>query len=160
MRAVSLILLLLAGCGGSESVTVPAANVAAKADVQPPAPVSLAGVDFAGPVHTFGTEPYWALDISPERIRFQDFSIDDGEPDYWAPAVAKAASNGVVIETRTPAGEAATISFTGESCLEVGEEENRQPLTAVVKIGTRTLTGCAGQKEPEPVLSKAGNAMP
>lgn len=160
MRATVIAILLLAGCGSSEPATVEADNVALSPEVllPPTTATSLAGVDFRKPVRAFGTEPYWSMDISPETIRFEDLSVDDGAPANWAPHAPKIAGTAAVIETRTPKGEPVTITLMGESCLEVGGEANTLPLKASVKIGERTLTGCAGEKLPPPGSPEAENA--
>ncbi len=161
MRAVSIVLLLMvAGCGGSESAQSQAENVALAPEAlqQKPTATSIAGVDFGKPVRAFGTEPYWALDIAPGKIRFEDFSIDDGAAVDWAPAAAKVTGTVAVIQTKTKVGEPVTITLAGESCLEVGGEANALPLKATVKIGARTLTGCAGERLPDPGSPQAGNA--
>lgn len=158
MRTIVIAALLLAGCGGSPDA-VEGDNVALSPEalLPPTTPTSLAGVDFGKPVRAFGTEPYWALDITPGAIRFEDFAVKDGVAVDWAPRAPKIAGTSAVIETRTPTGEAVTILLTGESCLEVGDEASRLPLTARVKIGDRTLTGCAGERLSEPEASETDN---
>jgi len=145
VRAIVIAALLLAGCGASDSAD-PVENVALSPEalLPPTTPTSLAGVDFDKPVRAFGTEPFWALDIAPDRIRFEEYSVEGSATD-WAVRRPKVAGTVAVIETETPKGEAVTITLRGESCLEVGAEDSRLPLTATVKIGARTLTGCAGE---------------
>lgn len=125
------------------------ANISAPAAAAPTPEVSiasakLAGVDFGKPVQAYGTEPYWGLQITPGKLRFSDNSVGDGIEENWAPAVPVVSGKTAVIRTKTPAGLAVTITLSAESCLEVGEEDNREPLTAAIKIGDRTLMGCAG----------------
>ena len=161
MRAVSIaLLLMLAGCGGSESALSQGENVALAPEAlqQKPTATGVAGVDFGKPVRAFGTEPYWALDITPEKIRFEDFGVEDSAAVDWAPAKPKVTGIVAVIETRTKAGDPVTVTLSGESCLEVGGEANTLPLKAVVKIGSRTLTGCAGERLPDPGTPEAANA--
>lgn len=154
-------LLLLAGCGGSDKTRSTGGNVTldpAALQLKPTA-TSVAGVDFTKAVRAFGTEPYWALDITPGKIRFEDFGMKDGEAVDWSAHPPKVTGTVAVIEARTPAGEVAIITLRGESCLEVGEEEDALPLKAEVRIGARTLTGCAGQNMVRPPLPVGHNAM-
>jgi len=152
--------LLLAACGGSESGGREAENVALDPAVLLPksTATSVAGVDLTRAVRAFGIEPYWALDIAPERIRFEDLGVKHGKPVDWAPRPAKVDGIAAVIETQTPEGEAATITLTGGSCLELGGEGSTLPLKAVVRIGARTLRGCAGQNLVRPAPDVVGNA--
>ena len=159
MRAIVIAALLLAGCGGSKPAAVEADNITLSPEVllPPTTPTSLAGVDFGKPVRAFGTEPYWSLDITPDKISFEDLSVGDGVTSEWPHRAPKVAGTVAVIETRTPKGEAVTITLRGESCLEVGGEASRLPLTATVKIGERTLIGCAGERLSEPATDAADN---
>lgn len=154
------LLMLLAGCGGSDLGPDQGENIVLGPEALQPksTATSLGGVDFTKPVRAFGTEPFWALDIAPGKIRFEDFQIKDGEAVDLAPHAPMVSGNVAVIETRAPDGEAVTITLSGESCLEVGTESNILPLKASVKIGARTLTGCAGQKLPDPGSPEALNA--
>lgn len=165
MRAISLIsLLILAGCtapmAANQAANVTDNSVAAIALAPTPTPApagKLAGVDFAKPVTAFGTEPFWNVEIEPGRLQFTDYSVGEGVKEDWAVAAPVFAGNTAVIQTKTKAGAAVTITLTGESCLEVGEEDNRVPLTAMVKIGDRTLMGCAGPKRDDaPADNAAG----
>ncbi|RYD56564.1 MAG: hypothetical protein EOP60_05005 [Sphingomonadales bacterium] len=165
MRTISLIgLLMLAGCtapmAANQASNVTENAVAADATIPAPTPApagKLAGVDFAKPVSAFGTEPYWEVEIEPGRLQFTDYSVAEGTKEEWALAAPAFAGNTAVIQTKTKAGVAVTITLTGESCLEVGEEDNRVPLTATVKIGDRTLMGCAGPKRDDvPADNSAG----
>jgi len=159
MRAVLIIMLLaLAGCGAPDAPEPE--NIALSPEVLLPAstPTSLAGVDFTKPVRALGTEPYWALDIAPDVLRFEDYAAEGDKAVQWTPQAPKVAGNRAVIETRTPGGELVRIVFTGGSCLEIGGEGSALPLKAVVTIGPRTLTGCAGEKLGAAAPPPADNA--
>ncbi|HEX8301886.1 hypothetical protein [Sphingomonas sp.] len=159
--ATATMLMLLASCGESaKEAEKRGENAALDPQVlqQKPTSTSVAGVDFGKRVEAFGTEPYWLLGVEPGKIEFEDFSIEDGVKTVWPAAAPKVTGNVAAIETRTPQGEAVTITLTGESCLEVGGEENTLPLKAQVKIGARILRGCAGQKLPDPGSPEAQNA--
>ncbi|RYD61485.1 MAG: hypothetical protein EOP58_14750, partial [Sphingomonadales bacterium] len=100
-------LLLLAGCGNpAEEARKQGENVAFDPAVlqQKPTATSIAGVDFGKPVNAMGTEPYWLLEITPENIRFEDFSVEDGVKSTWPAQAPKVTGNNAVIETRTPKG--------------------------------------------------------
>lgn len=164
MRAVLITMLLaLASCGSSEPAEPDNITLSPEALLPRSTPTSLAGVDFTKPVRAFGTEPYWSLDITPELLRFEDYAAEDDKPVDWAPRAPKVAGNRAVLETRTPSGEAVTITFTGGNCLEVGGEGSALPLSVSVRIGTRTLTGCAGERlgpTPRPETDNAATDRP
>lgn len=164
MRAISIAMvpmLLLGGCGGSDEAARQGENVTLDPAVLLPKPTatSLAGVDFGKRVEAFGTEPYWLLGIEPGKIEFEDYGARDGAKTIWSVQAPKIAGTVAVIETRTAKGEAVTITLSGESCLEVGGEKQTLPLRAVVKIGARTLRGCAGQKLGGARAEEADNAV-
>ncbi|RYY26871.1 MAG: hypothetical protein EOP62_08920 [Sphingomonadales bacterium] len=161
MRAIAIAsLILLAGCGDS-GAPVSGENIALDPQLlqQKPTATSIAGVDFGKRVEAFGTEPYWLLALEPGKIEFEDFGIKDGVKSEWPAQAPTITGNVATIETRTATGEAVTITLAGESCLEVGEEDNTLPLKATVKIGARTLTGCAGQKLGGAAAADSDNAI-
>ena len=162
LLATATMLTLLAGCGGSDKeAEKQGQNVAFDPAVlqQKPTATSVAGVDFGKAVNAMGTEPYWLLEMTSEKIQFEDYSIEDGVKTVWPAAAPKVTRNVAIFETKTPTGEAVTITLTGESCLEVGEEANSLPLKAMVKIGERTLMGCAGEKRVGAAGAESDNAI-
>ena len=134
MRAVVLsaaaLSLVLAACS----------QPAQKAPEAPKAePRALAGVDLDQPVHVLGTEPFWAVEITPQGLTYS--GVDRAEQ--------KAANPGPTLQgnlvswaTKTEAGADLTVTLTATDCTD-GMSDRTYPLTAKVEIGGETLTGCA-----------------
>jgi uncharacterized membrane protein len=152
MRTMTMIgLMALAGCSTQQE---PAANATANtADVAviggtapagPPPP--LGTVDLGQPLRAFGTEPGWSLDVTPGVITYTDYSAEDPKAETFMPAIPAVAGGKAVWRTRNTAGEAVVLTLTLKDCLEAGEEDMTQPLTAEFKMGGTTRTGCAGPK--------------
>lgn len=149
--------LLLAGCGGGSVVinAENAATVAAEngAAALPPAPAPkafpkllLGDFDLNQLIRAFGTEPFWTLDMGPGTFSYTDYSVDEPKaaPFYWADPVI--AGDTATYTTKNVAGDVVVLTLTRKDCLEVGEEDQKVPLTAELKIGSKTLHGCAGPK--------------
>jgi len=134
MRAVFLsaaaLSLVLAACS----------QPAQKAPEAPKAePRALAGVDLDQPVHVLGTEPFWAVEITPQGLTYS--GVDRAEQ--------KAANPGPTLQgnlvswtTKTETGADLTVTLTATDCSD-GMSDRTYPLTAKVEIGGETLTGCA-----------------
>jgi uncharacterized membrane protein len=134
--------LALGACGSEPAQENAAANITAAPT--PPPSLMFGKVDLLKHVRAFGTEPYWIVDLAPGTIEFTDFSAEKPEPQpfyYVPPAIADGTAR---YTTRNRAGDAVVLTLTAEPCLEAGEEEDTQPLTAELRIGARTLRGCAG----------------
>ena len=127
--------LALAGCGGGEEV---ANNSAMPTPTPTPGPM-LGGVDLDKPIRATGSAPYWAIYIAPGTIAFADAPA--ASPRDFYPISPKLAGDIARFETQTPEAEPVTITLTARACA-VGEEA--LPLNAEVRIGSRTLKGCAG----------------
>jgi uncharacterized membrane protein len=140
--------LLLAGCGPTPDEQA-AANAANAAAVPAPTPVAMLGtVNIARPVRAFGTEPYWTLDLAPGEMSFVERDVENPPVTPFYPVAPAIAGDTATWTTRNPAGEPVVVTLTAKECLEAGEPEDAAPLTAEVKIGARTLHGCAGPKPP------------
>jgi uncharacterized membrane protein len=135
-RVLSLgFLLALAGCGGEE----PGNNNAAPVTKPVPKPM-LGGVDLNQPVRASGAAPYWAIHIAPGTIAYSDAPDMADLTDFY-PVSPKLADGRAVFDTKTPEAEPVTIILTAQAC--TGGKQ-ALPLTAEVRIGGRTLRGCAG----------------
>jgi uncharacterized membrane protein len=127
--------LALAGCGGGEEA---ANNSAAPTPTPTPGPM-LGGVDLDKPIRATGSAPYWAIYIAPGTIAFADAPATS--PTDFYPISPKLAGDTARFETQTPDAEPVTITLTAKACV-AGKE--MLPLGAEVRIGSRTLKGCAG----------------
>jgi uncharacterized membrane protein len=137
-----LCLFALSACGSPE----PEADNAANATVAKPLPPSpkLAGVELMKPLHVFGTEPGWSLDLAPGSAVFTDFSTGKTVPEPLLSVAPVVSGNSAVYNSRGGQGTPAVLTLTAKECLEAGEPEDALPFTAELKINGKTLTGCAG----------------
>ncbi|MGV8929980.1 MAG: COG3650 family protein [Brevundimonas sp.] len=133
MRPVFAVLAVLA---------LAACSPADEPDEQPnptePPPV-LAGVDLAKPVRAVGTEPFWSVELTgtemvyttpepPEQRAPQPHPLVQGTTATW--------------EAETADGTSLTVTLVATECSD-GMSDRTYPLTAMVKVGDATLTGCA-----------------
>ena len=127
----ALSVLVLAGCSPAEA---PAPSP------EPPAPAAvLGGVELAGPLRAIGTEPDWSVDLTGTEMVYTS-------PE---PPGQRARQPEPVIQgtTATWAGETADgatfkVTLVATECSD-GMSERTYPLTAMVTVGERALTGCA-----------------
>jgi uncharacterized membrane protein len=118
----------------------------------------LGGLDLGKPLRASGSEPFWMLDIEPGAATYHDYSVETPKPESFAPPSRVVSADRAVFTTRNSVGAPVVITLTAESCLDVGEEENRQPLTVELRIGDQVRTGCAGPKPADADKDETGNA--
>ena len=127
--AVSAVVALTA-CSQPEAEKAPAA---------PAEPRALAGVDLDQPLRVLGTEPFWAIDITPQGLTYS--GVD--RPEQKAPNSGPALQGTVAIWTeQTEAKGPLEVTLMATDCSD-GMSDRTYPLTAKVEIGDETLTGCA-----------------
>jgi uncharacterized membrane protein len=159
MRLAALILLpalVLAACSRDER---PAAPPAAPAE---PAPV-LAGVDLTQPVRVLGTEPFWNIDLSGKTMVWTSMDGATASADQPDPVIHGTTAK---FEAATADGEAFEVMLIATQCSD-GMSDRLYPLVAQVKIGDRSLSGCAASRaalmtapESGPVEAPAAPAAP
>lgn len=157
MRAALPILLLgmLAGCGPQEPAVTN--NVVVAKPIEGP---KLGKVDLNQPLQAFGTEPYWTLDVAPGDMSFTDYALANPKPEPFFPHAPVVTGDKAVWTTENVADEPVVLTLTLKDCLEVGEADQTQPLTAELRIGSKVRTGCAGPKPKEtPEGDNASNAV-
>jgi uncharacterized membrane protein len=153
MRLIPLALLSIlavAACTSETAETAPAAETAA------PAPV-LAGVDLTQPVRALGTEPFWSVELTGREMVYS--GVD--RPERRAPQ-PKAVVQGTMAAFEGDTAEGPLeVTLTATECSD-GMSDRTYPLTAIVKVGEETLTGCAASTsaimtagESGPVVDKA-----
>ena len=127
----ALSVLVLAGCSPAEA-PAPSPELTAPAAV-------LGGVELAGPLRAIGTEPDWSVDLMGTEMVYTS-------PE---PPGQRARQPEPVIQgtTATWAGETADgatfkVTLVATECSD-GMSERTYPLTAMVTVGERALTGCA-----------------
>lgn len=131
--AVLLTLPLFLACSGETSApeTADAAEVAE--------PVMLGSVDLNQPLRAIGTEPFWAVEITPATLTYS--GVDRPEQTLPSPGPDVQGTTAVyVVETE---GEPSmTVTLMTTDCSD-GMSDRIYPLTAMVEIGDETLNGCA-----------------
>ena len=127
----ALSVLVLAGCSPAEA-PAPSPELTAPAAV-------LGGVELAGSLRAIGTEPDWSVDLTGTEMVYTS-------PE---PPGQRARQPEPVIQgtTATWAGETADgatfkVTLVATECSD-GMSERTYPLTAMVTVGERALTGCA-----------------
>lgn len=144
MRAlVGLGLVLALGACDTSAPVKPAGEKAPEA--------KLASVVLDAPIRVLGTEPFWHAEIAPDalvltRMDQQALSAPNkgfevnGNVVHWTS----------VLPDQTPL----KITLTGADCSD-GMSDRIYPLSAMIEVGTETLTGCAASVE---ALSRATEA--
>jgi len=134
MRLIALAVapvVFLSAC--SQPETLPAREP----DAEPAA--MLAGVDLTKPVRALGTEPFWGVELTGTEIIYS--GVD--RPEQRAPR-PRAAIQGttVTLAGTTASGTAISVMLAATECSD-GMSDRTYPLSAIVKVGDETLTGCA-----------------
>lgn len=153
MRRLALTALaVLAACSPAPDTSEPAEPAAAAA------PAVLAGVDLSRPLRALGTEPFWAVELTGSELVYS--GVD--RPEQRAPQ-GRPRMQGTMAtwEATTTQGTPLTVTLTATECSD-GMSDRTYPLTALVKVGEETLTGCAATTaaimstgESGPVVEKA-----
>jgi uncharacterized membrane protein len=124
------------------------------ADKAPAAPLearTLAKVDLDQPLRVLGTEPFWAVEITPAGLTYS--GVDRPEQKAANPGPALQGT----VATWTAETEAKTpliVTLTATDCSD-GMSDRTYPLTAKVEIDGQTLTGCAAAVA---AIEKAGES--
>ena len=133
MRALFAVLtvLALAACSPAEAPDQP--------DTPPESVPVLGGVDLARPVRALGTEPFWSVELTGTELVYTT-------PE---PPAQRAPQPDPVVQGTTATWEAETAEGTTLRVILIATEcsdgmsDRTYPLTALVKVGDRDLTGCA-----------------
>jgi len=134
MRPVfaALAVLVLAACSPSQEPVQP------EVPSDEPAPV-LAGVDLGQPVRALGTEPFWNVELTGTEMVFTGVDA----PEQRAPQPNPVAQGTTATyESETADGTDLRVTLIATECSD-GMSDRTWPLTAMVKVGDRDLTGCA-----------------
>ncbi|MDY6925175.1 MAG: hypothetical protein SWI22_14600 [Pseudomonadota bacterium] len=135
MRAFVLTALAIS----SLSACSPAAEAPAAADAAPEAAPVLAGVDLTAPLRALGTEPFWSVELTGSELVYS--GVD--RPEQRAPQGQPLLQGTMAIwEATTGAGTPLSVTLTATECSD-GMSDRTYPLTALVKVGEESLTGCA-----------------
>ena len=138
MKPIALAVLLAAL--GLAACDPHAADATAGAGEPADAPADAPAADFSGDFTLTGTEPFWSMVITADRLLFS--RIDEG--DFTAP------NNGPVVEGDTAAWDGGPLKVTlrPEPCSD-GVSDRAYAFSAhVVLEGTAERRGCANRAEP------------
>lgn len=127
----ALAVLALAACSPAEAPDQPDT---------PPAPTPvLGGVDLAGPLRALGTEPFWSVDLTGTEMVY----TTPEPPEQRAPRPDPLIQGTTATwEAETADGTTFKVTLIATECSD-GMSDRTYPLTAMVKVGDRDLTGCA-----------------
>ena len=123
-----------------------------KAPAAPAEARTLAKVDLDQPLRVLGTEPFWAVEITPAGLTYS--GVDRPEQ--------KAANPGPILQgtvatwtTETEAGNKLSVTVMATDCSD-GMSDRTYPLTAKVEIGGESLTGCAASSAAIAAAGESG----
>lgn len=121
------------------SACSPSAEAPAASEPAPAAAPVLAGIDLTRPLRALGTEPFWAVELTGSELVYS--GVD--RPEQRAPQGQPVIQGTMAIwEATTTTGTPLSITLTATECSD-GMSDRTYPLTAMVKVGEETLTGCA-----------------
>jgi uncharacterized membrane protein len=135
MRALALTALALVAL----SACSPPAEAPDTAQPAPEPAPALAGVDLSRPLRALGTEPFWAVELTGSELVYSGVDRPEQRAPQGAPVVQGTMATW---EATTTAGTPLSVTLTATECSD-GMSSRTYPLTALVKIGEETLTGCA-----------------
>ncbi len=140
MRRPALLFALcaLGGCTPSDDqVRDKVAAAHAERAVEPPG--HLAGVDLKGELRAVGTEPFWAMDITPATLRFSGADLPERSAPNPGFRLRGAAASWTA---RTAADEPLSVVVAQGNCSD-GMSDRVYPLSALVTVGDKRYVGCA-----------------
>ena len=122
-----------------------------KAPAAPAEARTLAQVDLDQPLRVLGTEPFWAVEITPTGLVYSGLD----RPAQKAPNPGPALQGTVAVWTaETEAKTPLVVTLAATDCSD-GMSDRTYPLTAKVEIGGESLTGCAAASA---AIEKAGES--
>lgn len=103
------------------------------------APVVLGGVDLGQPLRALGTEPFWAVEITPQSLTYS--GVDQAGVTVANPGPTVQGTTAVYAAADTD-GAALVVTLIATECSD-GMSDRVYPLTARVELGSQKLNGCA-----------------
>lgn len=135
----------LSACSNPETASAPAEPAA-------PAAAVLSGVDLTQPVRALGTEPFWSVELTADHLAY---TSPEGEETAPRPETVVQGTV-ATFEGLTDKGSTLSLTLTATECSD-GMSDRTYPLTAIVKLGDRLLTGCAASTA---AIMSAGESGP
>lgn len=141
-RALAMMVVLsLAGCGAADEPAPAPAAPAAEQAVTPPGPSN----DFSRPINLLGTEPFWSLQIRPDRLTF---SAPD-QTDIVATNPGPVVSGDQAVWTGDAESGPVLATLISAVCQD-GMSGLLYPFRALVEIEGRALQGCGAYADAMP----------
>lgn len=106
---------------------------------EPPPSVILGGVDLGQPLRVLGNEPFWAVEIDAQSLKYS--GVDRPLQTAANPGPVLQGTT-AVFTAMTDQNNALVVTLIDTDCSD-GMSDRIYPLTAQVQIGTETLNGCA-----------------
>ena len=135
----------------ASAVVAACSQPAEKAPAAPAEARVLAGVDLDQPLRVLGTEPFWAVEITPTGLIYS--GVDRPEQKAANPG-AGLQGTVAVWTTATEAKTPLIVTLMATDCSD-GMSDRTYPLTAKVEIDGESLTGCAASGV---AIEKAGES--
>lgn len=104
-----------------------------------PAPAALGDVDLNQPLRALGTEPFWAVEITPLDLTYTAIDAVEVRASNPGPTIQGTTA---VYAAAAPDGTALVVTLIATECSD-GMSDRVYPLTARVELGSQTLNGCA-----------------
>lgn len=104
-----------------------------------PEPAVLGGVDLNQPLRVLGTEPFWAVEITPAGLVYSGADRPEQRAANPGPTIQGTTA---VYASATDQGAALVVTLIATECSD-GMSDRTYPLTARIEIGQETLNGCA-----------------
>lgn len=146
--AMRLALLCIISTAALTACSQPAAE---KAPAAPAEARTLARVDLDQPLRVMGSEPFWAVEITPTGLTYSGVDRPEQKAANPGPALqGTVATWTTTTEARTPL----IVTLMATDCSD-GMSDRTYPLTARVEIGGEKLTGCAASSA---AIAKAGES--
>jgi uncharacterized membrane protein len=139
---------LFAAAAALTACSQPAAE---KAPAAPAEARTLAKVDLDQPLRVLGTEPFWAVEITPAGLTYSGVDRPEQKAANPGPALQGTVA---VWTTATGAGTPLVVTLMATDCSD-GMSDRTYPLTARVELGDESLTGCAASIA---AIEKAGES--
>ena len=143
--------LLLSAVSVATAALAACSQPAEKAPAAPAEPRTLAGVDLDQPLRVLGTEPFWAIEITPTGLTYSGVDRPEQKAANPGPALQGTVA---VWTTATEARTPLVVTLMATDCSD-GMSDRTYPLTAKVEIGGENLTGCAASSA---AIEKAGES--
>ncbi len=120
------------------ALTVAACSQPTEPTPEPAEPAVLGGVDLGQPLRALGTEPFWAVEITPDTLTYSGVDRPERRASHTGPTV----QGTTAVYTGAVGDDALVVTLMATECSD-GMSDRTYPLAARVEVGGETLIGCA-----------------